>query len=240
LSGLGTTASILGLGLLFGLKHALDADHLAAVSAIVSQRKSALSGSLVGLVWGVGHTIAMLVAGVAVIFLHLEISRRTALALEFAVALMLVGLGANVLLTLVRGGTVHLHAHRHGGRIHFHPHRHDGSAVHAADTHHGLRFAARPLVVGMVHGFAGSAALMLLVLSTIPSPVLGLAYIGAFGAGSIGGMLFMSTLLGLPAYLTASRFSRAHVAVRVLAGAFSLGLGLFMAYEIGFVGRLLL
>ena len=92
----------------------------------------------------------------------------------------------------------------------------------------------------MVHGLAGSAALMLLVLSTIPSPLLGLAYVAAFGAGSIGGMLLMSALVALPAQLTAARFSRAHFAVRTAAAFVSLGLGLFMAYEIGIAGGLLL
>ena len=232
--------SVLGLGLIFGLKHALDADHLAAISTIVSERKSLLSSSLVGAVWGVGHTLSLLVAGVAVIFLHLEIGERTALALEFCVAIMLIGLGANALRKLAHGGTIHVHVHQHGGHVHLHPHFHDDASESGRGTHHGFRLGARPLVVGMIHGLAGSAALMLLVLSTIPSPTLGLAYIVVFGIGSIGGMLCMSLLLGLPAHLTAERFTRAHLLVRTLAGVFSLGLGLFMAYEIGVVGRLLL
>lgn len=235
-----STLVLLGAGLIFGLKHALDADHLAAVSTIVSDRKSILQSSLVGVLWGVGHTASLLVVGVAVIALHVEIGARLALTLEFAVALMLIALGANALRKLVRGGRVHVHAHEHNGHVHFHPHAHDAAPELLAHTHHGFQPDMRPLLVGMLHGLAGSAALMLLVLSTIPSPLLGIAYIAVFGIGSIGGMLFMSALVALPARLTAQHFSRANVAVRTLAGMFSLGLGLFMAYEIGVAGGLLL
>lgn len=235
-----TSASVLGLGLVFGLKHALEADHLAAVSTIVSERKSVLSSSLVGALWGVGHTISLLIAGVAVIALHLQIGERTALGLEFCVALMLIGLGASALRKLWRADTIHVHAHQHAQHIHLHPHVHGAAPDSDPHTHHGFRLSARPILVGMVHGMAGSAALMLLVLSTIPSALLGFAYIVVFGAGSIGGMLFMSALVGLPMHLTARRFTRAHVAVRTLAAVFSLGFGLLMAYQIGVVDGLFL
>jgi ABC-type nickel/cobalt efflux system permease component RcnA len=234
-----STASLLGIGLVFGLKHALDADHLAAVSTIVSERKSLLSSSLVGGLWGIGHTVSLLAVGVAVILLHIKISERMALALEFCVALMLIGLGANAIYKLARGGRLHLHAHRHGGHTHLHPHIHSGAPETDPRTHHGFRLGARPFVVGLVHGLAGSAALMLLVLSTISSPLVGLAYIAIFGLGSIGGMILMSALVSLPIHLTASRFRQANLAVRALAGLFSLGFGLFMFYEIGFVDGLL-
>jgi ABC-type nickel/cobalt efflux system permease component RcnA len=233
-----STTSVLLFGLVLGLKHAVEADHLAAVSAIVSERKSLLSASLVGGLWGVGHTISLLLAGVAVILLRVEIGRRTEMALEFGVALMLVVLGADAIRKLFRGGRIHLHAHEHGGRWHVHPHIHDGSAEAEGGTHHGLRLSKRPLVVGMVHGLAGSAALMLLVLSTIPSPLAGLIYIAVFGVGSIGGMMLMSALVGLPVHFTANRFARANLAVRCAAGVFSLCFGLLMAYEIGFVDGL--
>ena len=191
-----------------------------------------------GGLWGIGHAIALLVAGAAVILFHFRIGERTELALEFAVGLMLVALGANALRVLARGGRIHLHAHRHGGREHVHPHVHDGAPEPAAQTHHGLRLGPRPLLVGMLHGLAGSAALTLLVLSTISSPAAGLLYLVVFGVGSAGGMMLMSALFGLPVYLTAARFTRAHLAVRGLAGLFSLCLGLFTVYEVGFVGGL--
>jgi len=233
-----SAAPVLAFGFLLGLKHAVEADHLAAVAAIVSERRSVWSSSLVGGLWGVGHTLALLVAGGAVILFRFEIGERTERALEFTVGLMLVALGANALRKLARGGHIHLHAHRHGGREHIHPHLHDGAPEPSAHTHHGLRLGPRPLLVGMLHGLAGSAALTLLVLSTISTPAVGLLYLVLFGVGSAGGMMLMSALFGLPVYLTAARFTRAHLAVRAAAGLFSLCVGLFTAYENGVAGGL--
>ena len=237
--------SLLALGFALGLKHATEADHLAAVSTIVSDRKSVWSASLVGGLWGIGHTISLLVAGVAVIALHFEISDRLARGLEFCVALMLVILGFDTLRKLARGGHLHMHLHRHGDHVHVHPHVHEESSVHRGTrthedlanrhTHHALRIGPRPLIVGMIHGLAGSGALMLLVLSTISSPWIGMSYILVFGIGSIGGMMLMSFVLSLPFHLTTTRFVRVESAMRGLAGLFSLGFGLFMVYEIGFV-----
>jgi MFS family permease len=233
-----STASVLAFGFVLGLKHAIEVDHLAAVSTIVSERKNLLSSLLVGGLWGVGHTISLLVAGVLVILLHVRISERMALFLEFSVGLMLVALGVNALRKLRRGGHLHLHAHRHGGRLHVHPHIHDGKPETDTHAHHGYQPGMRPLIVGMVHGLAGSAALMLLVLSTINGPLVGLLYILIFGVGSIGGMMLMSALVSLPLYLTATRFARANLMMRGLAGLFSLSFGLFVLYEIGVAGNL--
>ncbi len=242
-----TTLSILSLllvGFGLGLKHATEPDHLAAVSTIVSQRKSIWSASLVGGLWGVGHTISLFIAGVLVILLHFQISEGLAQILEFGVALMLIGLGIDALRKLVRGGQLHWHIHRHGGITHAHPHIHDEAAAHPhkktaeGKTHHGLKLGPRPLIVGMVHGLAGSGALMLLILSTITSPAIGIAYIVIFGVGSIGGMMLMSMLVGLPFHLTANRFARADLFLRGAAGLFSLGFGLFMVYQVGFVDGL--
>lgn len=234
--GLLSTASLLGLGLVFGLKHALEADHVAAVSTIVSEHRSVWSSSVVGALWGIGHTLSLLVAGVAVIVLHVEISDRVAMALELGVAVMLIVLGANALRRLWRGGRLHVHAHRHGRRPHLHPHLHDGAAE---EPHHHHRIGVRPLLIGMVHGLAGSAALMLLVLSSIPSPRIGFAYIIIFGMGSIGGMLGVSALMSLPIQLAAQRFSSAHATVRAVAALFSFAFGVAMAYQIGVVDGLL-
>jgi ABC-type nickel/cobalt efflux system permease component RcnA len=231
--------SILGTGLIIGLKHAVEADHLAAISTIVSERRSIFSSSIIGGLWGIGHTISLLAAGIVVIVLHVKIPERVAQGMEFCVALMLVALGINALLKLRKGGQIHLHAHIHGGHEHSHPHFHQPSGETEVGTHHGFRPSLRPLLIGMVHGLAGSAALMLLVLTTISSAPVAFAYIGVFGLGSVGGMMIMSSIMGLPATLAARRFASANVAIRMLAGCFSLGFGLFMAWEIGYVDGLL-
>lgn len=231
--------SLLALGFVLGLKHAVEADHLAAVSTIASERRSLLSSSLVGALWGLGHTISLLAAGIAVILLHFKISDRTTQALELCVGIMLVLLGVNALHKLARGGQLHVHVHEHGGHLHAHPHLHDRYPKDEPHTHHGLRFGARPLLIGIVHGLAGSAAVLLLVVTTISSSLVGLLYIVVFGVGSIGGMMVMSALFALPARFTTRSFTRANFALRCLAGLFSLSFGLFMIYEIGFVDRLL-
>lgn len=234
-----TLSSVLALGLVFGLKHALDADHVAAVSAIVSEGSSVWASSLVGAVWGLGHTAAVLAAGVLVIGLDVQIGHRTALSLELVVALMLIGLGVNALRLVWRGAHLHVHVHQHGGRVHIHPHLHAGEHG-AGGSHHGTLPRMRPFLVGLVHGLAGSAALMLLVLSTIPGAALGFAYLTTFAMGSIGGMLLMSALVGVPLQLTAQRYVRAHALLRVAAGAGSVVCGVLLAYDIGVVQGLLL
>jgi len=222
------TGVVLLQGFVLGLRHALDADHLAAVSTIVGERQSWLSSSLVGGLWGIGHTLSLLVAGAAVIFLRVRISERWERTLEFGVGLMLVGLGARALVALLRGRRMHQ-------RGHLHPHIHQAGAPSPS----GLGVGKRPLLIGMVHGLAGSAALLLLVLGSISSPAVGLIYIAIFGLGSVGGMMLMSSLIGLPFHLTASRFRNLHLAARTLAGLFSLTCGLLIIYEKGYADGLL-
>ena len=224
--------AILGLGFVLGLRHALDVDHLAAVSTLVSQRGGLWRSSLIGAVWGLGHTAALLAVGVAVIALHAEIPPAMAQVLELGVAAMLVGLGLNLLWTLWRGGTIHLHAHDHDGHHHVHPHHHAAGETPSDAQHHPVK-VRRPFLVGLVHGLAGSAALMLAVLATIPSPTVAIAYILVFGAGSVGGMMIMSTVLGLPLALASERFARAELALRAVAGLGSVGIGLVLAWRIG-------
>ena len=229
----------IGLLLLFsfgiGLKHAVEPDHVAAVSTIVSERKDIRSAWLIGAIWGVGHTVALMIAGVLVIGLQLRISESVASLLEFGVALMLIALGIGTLGRVWRGGGIHWHMHRHGGITHAHPHVHDADGIRSHDgtarTHHGLKFGLRPLIVGMVHGMAGSGALMLLVLTTISSPSLGFAYIAVFGLGSIGGMMAMSTIIGLPFHFALKHFTGADRLLTAAAGIFSLGIGLVWAVE---------
>ena len=224
---------MLAFGFVLGLKHAIEADHIAAVSTIASEHASIVSSTFVGAFWGIGHTISLLVAGAAIVFLHIEISSGLNFELEFAMGIMLIVLGANGLRKIARGGHVHMHVHRHGGRLHSHPHIHESQQRDIISSHHGLKLHRRPLIVGMIHGLAGSGALMLLVLSTIHQPLTALGYVLMFGLGSTGGMMLMSALLGLPAILTAQRFARANMLVRAIVGGVSMMIGFVIVYDLG-------
>lgn len=224
---------ILASGFVWGLHHALDPDHLVAVSTIVSEHKSVSRSSLVGTFWGVGHTSSLLLISLIVLLLRASIPENIARWMEAPVALMLVALGITTIIRAVR---------ERGWRIHSHTHTHDESSPHThlhihleeehAHQHRFFKLGKRPFVVGMVHGVAGSAALTLLVLSTIPSVALGLLYIGVFGVGSIGGMLLMSALIGLPFALTARRYAFINGGIRLVAGAFSIVYGLVLAWNL--------
>ena len=222
-----STFSVLLIGFVLGLQHAIEADHLAAVSTIVSEKKSLFMASLVGGMWGVGHTIALFAVGSLVIFFKLQISDTAEARLEAIVGGMLILLGINALRKLFSSEKIHAHAHEHGTREHIHIHAHAPESVEA--SHH--RFSLRSVLIGMVHGLAGSAALMLLVVPTIGSPTVAMLYILIFGIGSIGGMMAMSFLIGLPIHFTANRFEVLNKGIRFAAGVFSLGLGGFIVYE---------
>ncbi len=198
-----TTMSLLFLGLLLGLRHALEADHLAAVASLATRSRSLRSTVLQGVAWGFGHTLTLLAVGGLCLLLRATIPDRLAGALEGAVGVMLLLLGADVLWRL-RRGRVHVHPHRHAdGTLHLHAHSHAHSHApgEAHDPHrhehaHGL--SRRALLVGLVHGLAGSAALLLVTVATISSLWLGLAYIAVFGIGSILGMATLSVVIALP------------------------------------------
>src|SRR5574341_1050047 len=165
-----------GLGLLLGIQHALDPDHLVAVSTIVSEHKNFKWASLIGAFWGLGHTTTLFLVGLIVIGLRVSIPPRVGEGLELLVAFMLVILGINVLRKSFGAERVHLHTHSHNPEAHTHFHVHDDPQQDHRHSH-PFRTMRRPFIVGMVHGLAGSAALMLLVLSTIETPLGGLLYI---------------------------------------------------------------
>jgi hypothetical protein len=208
--------SLLALGFLLGLRHAIEADHLAAISTIVTERRSPLSSLLVGAFWGVGHTVALLIAGVGVLLLRYEMTDRMAHGLELCVGIMLVVLGVNVLRTLVGYGRAPRHPHATGE-----PHSPSDAWK-----------AARPFLVGMIHGLAGSAPLLLLALAVMSSPWAAFSYIAIFGVGSMMGMAIMSLLVSVPARLTV-QFARTNLALRGLSGLFSVALGLVIVYQNG-------
>jgi sulfite exporter TauE/SafE len=228
-----TLYAAFGLGLILGIKHALDADHLIAVSTIVSEHKSLKWASLIGAFWGLGHTTTLCVVGLLVIGLRLTIPPKLALGLEFLVALMLVILGLNILWRSFGVEQIHLHTHAHNPESHTHFHLHGGREEDHGHAH-PFKAMRKPFFVGMVHGLAGSAALMLLVLTTIPAPLAGLAYIVIFGVGSVGGMLLLSSMIGLPFILTAQRFTLLNRWIRVVAGVASVVFGIILGWEIGF------
>ncbi len=233
----------LALGFALGLKHATEADHLVAVTTIVSEQRSILRSAMVGVLWGVGHTAALALAGLLIIVLHVQVPARVAALFELAVAAMIVLLGARMLYLLFRGRErVHVHTHRHGADTHAHLHFHDDAEAHApaqphphdAAGHRGLT-GWRPVLIGMVHGLAGAAALPLLVLTEVMrgnAPAIGFAYLLIFGVGSIFGMLLMTTLISLPFVMTGARFERILTPMRFAVGLTSIAFGIYYAWEV--------
>jgi ABC-type nickel/cobalt efflux system permease component RcnA len=246
------------LGLILGMRHATDADHVIAVTAIVSGERRVSAAARIGIAWGLGHSVTVFIVGGAIILFKLTIPPRLGMAMEFAVAIVLILLGISVLarssprianwLGLKSDGgdwSAHSHAHEHDGTTHVHPHAHAHSDEHSHHSHRfpmPSRFARgsyeRAFGVGLVHGLAGSAAIALLVLSAIPNPVWGLVYLAIFGFGTILGMALITTAIGLPVSLTAARLGGLNHALLVGAGLLSLGFGLFLAYQIGIVDGL--
>lgn len=234
-----TLLSVLGLGLVLGLRHALEPDHLAAVSTIVASGPNLKRSSLIGTFWGIGHSVALLCVGVVVLAFKLQIPERLTAWLELAVAVMLVLLGLQSLLKTITGWRVHLHRHAHDGHTHVHVHAHAPGANHVHRHRHLLAAGVKPFVVGLVHGMAGSGALLLVVLATIPSALLGFVYIGVFGIGSIGGMLLMSSAISLPFVLRGNRVARIDHVLQTVTGLCSLGFGAFLVWQYGVQQRLL-
>jgi cytochrome c biogenesis protein CcdA len=232
-----TLASILALGFVLGMRHATDADHLAAVATLATRHRSLAHTVRQGIAWGTGHTLTLMLCGGAVLALGVVVPARAAQALELAVGVMLVVLGAETLYRL-RRERVHFHVHRHrDGTAHFHAHSHrDDAAPHDPARHHHrhLRaFPGRALFVGMVHGMAGSAALVLLSLETLRSPARAFAYIAIFGLGSMLGMALLSAAIAVPLRLTSRRLSRAHDGLSAAIGMATVILGGYIVYRIG-------
>jgi high-affinity nickel permease len=219
----------LGLGFLLGVRHALDADHVAAVSTFVSQDRSIWRACLRGTFWGLGHTAALLAAGVAVVAFKWQIPPALEEALEATVALVLIGLGGHVLVRALATARVHRHPHSHEGSLtHTHLHVHLGEVTEPGHRHL-WRAAPRPLLMGLLHGLAGSGALVLLALAGLPSPAAVLVYILVFGAGSTAGMLVLSGVIGVPFALAASGSQGLALGLRVIVGVASIAVGLLMA-----------
>ena len=236
--------ALMGFGLLFGLKHATEIDHVVAVSAVVSEHRNVWRSALVGALWGAGHTLSLVVVGVIVLVFGVTVPQSVASWLEFGVALMIIGLGVlTVTRVLRRRSDVHVHRHSHDGESHVHIHFHEHGTDHptAASSHssrathsHAIsKLGLKPLFVGVMHGLAGSAALSLLVLTKLPPMSLGLVYLGVFGLGSTAGMVLMSGLIGLPFALSGHRLTGVSNGLQTAAGALSVVFGLWYAYHVG-------
>ena len=220
--------AILTLGFLLGMRHATDADHVVAISTIVSRERSLRAAGPVGVLWGLGHTLTILLVGGAILLFGLVIPARVGLAMELAVAFMLLILGALTLRGLPARAPISPAGPLAGEGVagHGHVHVHRGSSGW---------FSIRPLLVGIVHGLAGSAAIALLVLGTIRDPVWGVGYLAVFGAGTVAGMFLITTLLAVPMAIAGQRFARFQRALGVATGVASVAFGCVLLYETGFV-----
>jgi high-affinity nickel permease len=223
---------VLGLGFLLGMQHALEADHIAAVSSIAVRRSSVRDIVKHGLTWGFGHTLTLFAFVGAAILLGHAIPAHVARPIETAVGIMLVGLGLNVLWRLWRD-RVHFHTHSHGdGQTHIHIHSHASERLpHARSVHaHEHCFRWRSLFVGLMHGMAGSAALLVLAVSQVANPVYGLIYVLLFGIGSMVGMGALSTVIAVPLAVSARTLTWANRGLQIVVGVVTIAIGTATIY----------
>ncbi len=257
--------SILFLGFFLGMRHATDADHIIAVTTIVSRERSVRHAAFIGITWGIGHSLTMFVVGGAIVLFGIVIPPRLGLSLEFSVGLMLILLGLFNLRSFTKWlnrafqsdgqqdpDLFHAHPHSHGDHVHAHPHgHHPGTHGHREDQtptawldcrlgRLNVYQALRPLVVGIVHGLAGSAAVALLVVPIIQKPLWAMGYLLIFGCGTIAGMMLITAAIALPFAYTAGRSTRFNRKLAFASSLLSIGFGLFLIYHIGFVEGLFL
>ena len=251
------------LGFFLGMRHATDPDHVVAISTIVTRQPTIRAAVVIGGLWGVGHSLTIVAVGGAIVLFTIVIPPRVGLSMEMAVALMLIVLGMwnlTGILEHIRGfrqsgrngpGAFHVHSYNHGsyGRRHaldrgaeLHGHHDDQATVSWLDRRLGslsVYQILRPLIVGLVHGLAGSAAVALLVLALIKNPWWAMAYLVLFGIGTIAGMMLITTAIGAVVAYASSRSSRIERWLRLASGVLSLGFGLFLAYQIAVVDGLI-
>lgn len=247
-----TPLVIVALGLFLGMRHATDPDHVIAITTIVSRERTMFHAAIIGALWGLGHTVTILVVGSAIILLKLTIPPTLGLTMELSVALMLILLGVLNLTGLmrqairwlaIRGYGRGAHAHVILGRVMIHTHdaacefpAQEGSTFGRVPQwcrELGLFHILRPLSVGIVHGLAGSAAVALLVLTTISRPGWAIGYLLVFGLGTIVGMMLITAAIALPFTYTLGHFARLNRGLAIASGAISLSFGLFLCYQIG-------
>jgi ABC-type nickel/cobalt efflux system permease component RcnA len=255
--------SILAVGFFLGMRHATDPDHVIAVTTIVSNQRNSMRAAMIGAFWGMGHTLTIFVVGAGIILFNLVIPVRLGLSMELSVAVMLIILGlwnvAGFLRAAPAAGSVpdpvaeklvHSHPHSHGEFVHNHPHAHQHESHSDAGDHAPLDWMdrvfgnvsvyqyLRPLVVGIVHGLAGSAAVALLVLTTIRNVHWAVAYLLIFGVGTIAGMMVITMSIASAFTMMGKGRQKFSRRLALASGLLSLGFGLFVAYQICFVNGL--
>jgi high-affinity nickel permease len=241
------------LGFFLGMRHATDPDHIIAVTTIVARHRQRGGAAMIGALWGVGHTLTILVVGGGIILLGWVIPPRLGLSLELAVGGMLIVLGLLNLSSLRAShdhSGVHVHPHAHGDYVHTHGHQHNPeSHPHSPEQTPlarldrrlgslGVYQVVRPVVVGIVHGLAGSAAVALLVLTAIRDPRWSILYLVVFGLGTIAGMMLVTAAIAWPFARAGARYPGLSRGLRLASGLVSLGFGVVLAYKIGVVDGL--
>ncbi|HQZ17568.1 MAG TPA: hypothetical protein PLD86_11910 [Vicinamibacteria bacterium] len=225
------------LGFILGLRHALDPDHVVAVSTIVSTEPSWRRSSLIGSFWGLGHATSLLTLGGLIVALRINITELAASRLEIIVSVMLVGLGVYAIRSARDGFRLHAHKHTHQGasageeKEHVHLHVHKPRALPVHQHAHPLRFGLRPYAIGLVHGIAGSGGLALLVMATAKTATAGLLYMAALAFGALVGMGILSALLTLPLAALRTRYETLHLRFQFLSGVCSVAFGLWLFTE---------
>lgn len=217
--------TVLGLGFLLGLRHAFDADHLAAVSTVLAERPSLRASSAVGFWWGIGHTSTLMIVGAVVLAWGLRLPEHFESLAEGGVAIVLIVLGGTLAWKLYRERW-HVHSHHHDGERHVHLHSH-----HLLPDHrhrHWMASSVRPLCIGMAHGLAGSAAVLLMIVSSGDRMAQGLLTIAVFGLGSIAGMMAIGFTISLPLVCSLTVSRRLFEALQGCASAASLSVGMWM------------
>lgn len=223
--------TLLGIGFIIGLQHAFEPDHVVAVSALISKNKSIRKSAILGSLWGLGHTTTLFIVGALIMLLKITIPETIALSLEFIVGIVIAALGINLLYELITKKK-HIHSHEHDGVSHSHMHTHAHTTLSGHDHKH------KTFAVGLIHGMAGSAGLMLLVLTTISSFWLGLLYILIFGIGSMFGMAIVSGIISLP--LVYPKSKTINKTFQYAIGIISIAFGSYLMFNIGYFEGLLL
>lgn len=210
------TILTLFFGFILGIKHAFDADHLLAITTALTEQKNPFKAALLGTFWGIGHTLTLFIIGILVLFFNLSIPEKISMNLELLVGIMLIALGLGTITK--RNLKIHHHVHKHDGIAHSHLH---------SPQHHQHR---RSFLIGIVHGLAGSATIMILVISTIKSLITGIYYILLFGFGSIIGMTLVSFFIGIPFIYSMEKFTQGEKYIRIIAGSFSIIFGSYIFF----------